>query len=72
MKALGWLSLLLFSCAGMSDAEIKYAAITAECKVKVESECVWSRGADGREHPNEDCKALKECDARIDAWESGK
>lgn len=67
MKALRWFAWLPFLACGGNVEEARFAAMTAKCKLRVERECNWTDGA-----PDEDCKALKECDAKVDAWEAGK
>jgi hypothetical protein len=59
---------LLTGCAAFPGSqasecsETSLGLIVADCKLKVEREC--PAGSD-----LEQCPAVKECDARVDAWE---
>lgn len=65
------LDLLLVGCTALSKAqggecsEVTLGAIVAECKLKVDRECVGFGDL-------EKCPAVHECDARVDAWEKCK
>lgn len=63
--------LLCSSCAAFPSSqasecsEVTLGAIVAECKLKVDRECVGFGDL-------EKCPAVHECDARVDAWEKCK
>lgn len=63
--------LLCSSCAafpssqGGKCSETSLGLIVAECKLKVDRECVGFGDL-------EKCPAVHECDARVDAWEKCK
>lgn len=63
--------LLCSSCAAFPSSqasecsETSLGAIVAECKLKVDRECVGFGDL-------EKCPAVHECDARVDAWEKCK
>jgi hypothetical protein len=63
--------LLCSSCAafpssqGGECSETSLGLIVAECKLKVDRECVGFGDL-------EKCPAVHECDARVDAWEKCK
>ena len=61
---------LLTGCAalgGVSEpcSEASLGSIVAECKLRIERDCP-------RDQDIETCAAVKECDARVDAWEACK
>jgi hypothetical protein len=65
------LDLLLVGCATFASSQggecsgTSLGLIVAECKLRIERDCP-------RDQDIETCPAVKECDARVDAWEACK